>query len=52
MLEAEAQCRIHHRQAWTKEVNEVFTTANILRIHLSSLQTHIDCFKQIEQKQQ
>jgi hypothetical protein len=36
MLEAEDQCRIYHRQPWTKEVNEVMTTANILRIHLSS----------------
>ena len=42
MLEAEAQCRIHHREAWTPEVNEVMTTANILRIHLSSLRTNID----------
>ena len=37
MLEAEDQCRIHHRQPWSKEVNEVMTTANILRINLSSL---------------
>jgi hypothetical protein len=36
MLEAEEQCRIYHRQPWTKEVNEVMTTANILRIHLYS----------------
>jgi hypothetical protein len=35
MLEAEDQCRIHHRQPWSKEVNEVMTTANILRINLS-----------------
>jgi hypothetical protein len=33
MLEAEDQCRIHHRQPWTREVNEVMTTANILRIN-------------------
>jgi hypothetical protein len=52
MLAAEEQCRIHHRQAWTPEVNEVFTTANILRIHLSSLRTNIDCRNQIEKKQQ
>ena len=51
MLEAENQCRIHHRQPWSKEVNEVMTTANILRIQLSSLRTNIDCSKQIEQKQ-
>ena len=51
MLEAEEQCRIHHREPWSKEVNEVFTTANILRIHLSSLKTNIDCNIQIEQKQ-
>jgi hypothetical protein len=51
MLEAEDQCRIHHRQPWTKEVNEVMTTANILRINLSSLKNNIDCSKQIEQKQ-
>jgi hypothetical protein len=51
MLEAENQCRIYHRQAWTKEVNKVMTTANILRIHLSSLRTNTDCSKQIEQKQ-
>jgi hypothetical protein len=30
MLEAEDQCRIQHRQPWSKEVNEVMTTANIL----------------------
>jgi hypothetical protein len=51
MLEAEEQCRIHHQLTWTKEVNEVMTTANILRIHLSSLRNGIDCTKQIEQKQ-
>jgi hypothetical protein len=51
MLEAEEQCRIYHRQPWTKEVNEVMTTANILRIHLSSLKNNIDCTKQIAQKQ-
>ena len=51
MLEAEEQCRIHHRQPWSKEVNEVMTTANILRIHLSSLRNNIECSKQIEQKQ-
>jgi hypothetical protein len=51
MLEAEDQCRIHHRQPWTKEVNEVMTTANILRIQLSSLKNNIDCTKQIAQKQ-
>jgi len=51
MLEAEDQCRIHHRQPWSKEVNEVMTTANILRILLSSLKNNIDCSKQIEQKQ-
>jgi hypothetical protein len=51
MLEAEDQCRIHHRQPWTKEVNEVMTTANILRINLSSLKNNIDCSKQIAQKQ-
>ena len=51
MLEAEDQCRIHHRQPWTKEVNEVMTTANILRISLSSLKNNIDCTKQIDQKQ-
>jgi hypothetical protein len=51
MLEAEEQCRIHHREPWTKEVNEVMSTANILQIHLSSLQPNIDCSKQIEQKQ-
>ena len=52
MLEAEEQCRIHHRQPWSKEVNEAMTTANVLRIHLSSLRNNIDCSKQIEQKQQ
>jgi hypothetical protein len=51
ILEAEDQCRIHHRQPWTKEVNEVMTTANILRIQLSSLKNNIDCTKQIAQKQ-
>ena len=51
MLEAEDQCRIFHRQTWSKEVNEVMTTANILRIHLSSLKNNIDCSKQIRQKQ-
>jgi hypothetical protein len=51
MLEAEEQCRIYHRQPWTKEVNEVMTTANILRIHLSSMKNNIDCRKQISQKQ-
>jgi hypothetical protein len=51
MLEAEETCRIYHRQPWTKEVNEVMTTANILRIHLSSLKNNIDCTKQIVQKQ-
>jgi hypothetical protein len=51
MLEAEEQCRIYHRQPWTKEVNEVMTTVNILRIHLSSVKNNIDCRKQISQKQ-
>jgi hypothetical protein len=51
MLEAEDQCRIYHRQPWSKEVNEVMTTANILRINLSSLKNNIDCTKQIAQKQ-
>jgi hypothetical protein len=51
MLEAEEQCRIHHRQPWTKEVNEVMTTANILRINLSSLRNNLDCTKQIAHKQ-
>jgi hypothetical protein len=51
MLEAEDQCRIYRRQPWTKEVNEVMTTANILRIHLSSMKNNIDCKKQISQKQ-
>jgi 1,2-phenylacetyl-CoA epoxidase PaaB subunit len=51
MLEAEEQCRVYHRQPWTKEVNEVMTTANILRIHLSSMRNNIDCKKQILQKQ-
>jgi hypothetical protein len=51
MLEAEDQCRIFHRQPWSKEVNEVMTTANILRINLSSLKNNIDCTKQIAQKQ-
>jgi hypothetical protein len=51
MLEAEEQCRVYHRQPWTKEVNEVMTTANILRIHLSSMKNNIDCKKQILQKQ-
>jgi hypothetical protein len=41
MLNAEEQC---------KEVNEVMTTANILRIYLSSLLNNIDCSKQIAQK--
>jgi hypothetical protein len=48
MLEAEAQCRIHHRQLWTEEVDEVMMTTNILHIHLSSLRNNIDCSKQIE----
>jgi hypothetical protein len=52
MLEAEDQCRIHHRQPWSKVVNEVMTTANILQIQLSSLRNNINCSKQIEQKQQ
>jgi exonuclease III len=47
MLEAEDRCRIHHRQPWTKEVNEVMTTENILRIQLSSLKNNLDCTKQI-----
>jgi hypothetical protein len=47
MLEAEDQCRMHHRQPWNKEVNEVMTTANMLRIKLSSLQNNLDCTKQI-----
>jgi hypothetical protein len=51
MMEAEDQCRIHHRQPWSKEVNEVMTTANILRINLSSIKNNIDCSKQIAQKQ-
>ena len=51
MLEAEDQCRIYHRQPWTKEVNEVMTIANILRIKISSLKNNIDCTKQIAQKQ-
>jgi hypothetical protein len=51
MLEAEEQCTIYHRQPWTKEVNEVMTTANILRIHLSSLKNNMNCTKQIMQKQ-
>jgi hypothetical protein len=51
MLEAEEQYRIHYRQLWTKEVNEVMTTANILRIHLSIMKNNIDCTKQISQKQ-
>ena len=51
MLEAEDQCRIHHREPWSKEVNEVMTTANIMRINLSSLNNNIDCSKQIAQKQ-
>jgi hypothetical protein len=51
MLEAEETCRIYHRQPWSKEVNEVMTTANILRIHMSSLKNNIDCTKQIKQKQ-
>ncbi|OEU09351.1 hypothetical protein FRACYDRAFT_248200 [Fragilariopsis cylindrus CCMP1102] len=51
MLQAEDQCRIHHREPWTKEVNEVMTTANILRILVSSLKNNIDCSKQIQQKQ-
>jgi DNA repair exonuclease SbcCD ATPase subunit len=50
MLEAEDQCRIYHRQPWTKEVNEVMTTGNILRVHLSSMKNNIDCKKQILQK--
>jgi hypothetical protein len=51
MLEAEDQCRIYHRQPWTKEVNEVMTTANIFIIKLSSMKNNIDCTKQIAQKQ-
>jgi hypothetical protein len=51
MLEADEQCRIHHSQPWTKEVNEVMTTANILRIHLSSMKNNTDYTKQISQKQ-
>jgi hypothetical protein len=51
MLEAEEQCRIHHREPWNEEVNEVMTTANILRIQLSSLRNNLDCTKQIKQKQ-
>jgi hypothetical protein len=50
MLEAEDQCRIYHRQPWTEEVNEVMTSANILRIHISSMKNSIDCTKQILQK--
>jgi hypothetical protein len=50
MLEAEDQCRIHHRQPWSKEVNEVVTMANILRISLSSLKNNLNCSKQIAQK--
>jgi TPP-dependent pyruvate/acetoin dehydrogenase alpha subunit len=51
MLEEEEQCRVYHRQPWTKEVNEVMTTANILRIHLSSMKNNINCNKRISQKQ-
>jgi hypothetical protein len=51
MLEAEEQCRIHHREPWSNEVNEVMTAANILRIQLSSIRNNLDCTKQIEQKQ-
>jgi type IV secretory pathway ATPase VirB11/archaellum biosynthesis ATPase len=51
MLEAEDQCRIHHRQPWTKEVNKVMTTANIIRINLSRLKNNLDCTEQIAQKQ-
>jgi hypothetical protein len=51
MFEAEETCRIYHRQPWSKEINEVMTTANILRIHMPSLKNNIDCTKQIEQKQ-
>jgi hypothetical protein len=52
MLEAEDQCRIHHRQPWMKEVDKVMTTANILRIKLSSLKNNIDCTQQIALKKQ
>jgi hypothetical protein len=51
MLEVEDQCRIHHCQPWTREVNKVMTTANILRIKLYTLKNNIDCTKQIAQKQ-
>jgi hypothetical protein len=51
MLEAEETWRVYHRQPWSKEVNEVMTTANIFRIHLSILKNNIDCTKQIVQKQ-
>jgi hypothetical protein len=51
MLEAEDQCRIYYRQTWKKEVNEVMTTANILRIQISCLKNNIDCTKQLAQKQ-
>jgi hypothetical protein len=39
-----------HRK-WSKEVNEVMITANILWINLSSLRNNNNCSKQIAQKQ-
>ena len=52
MLHAESKCRNVLRLPWSKEINEVMTKFNILKIHLSNLRNNIDCSKQIEKKEQ
>ena len=51
MLHAKSKCRNGLRLPWSKEINEVMTKFNILKIHLSSLRNNIDCSKQIEKKE-
>ena len=51
MLHAKNKCRNGLRLPWSKEINEVMTKFNILKIHLSSLCNEIDCSKQIEKKE-
>ena len=52
MLHAKRKCRNDLRLPWSKEINEVMTKFNTLKIHLSSLSNNIDCSKQIEKKEQ
>ena len=51
MLQAKSKCRNGLRLPWSKEINEVMTKFNILKIHLSSLCNSIDCSAQIEKKE-